>query len=63
MDSPQFKCSIENETLLKQKFGIEGLASLHRIVAIDKICVRDFKPELKSSRFFILFLKILLKKF
>ena len=36
-------------TLLKRRFGIEGPAFLHRIVAIDEIWLRDFEPELKSE--------------
>ena len=36
-------------TLLKRRFGIEGPAFLHRIVAIDETWLRDFEPELKSE--------------
>ena len=36
-------------TLLKQRFGIEGLAFLNRIVALDETWVKDFELELKSQ--------------
>ena len=42
------KC-LEIATLLKQRFNVEGQAFLYRIVAIDKMWVRDFEPELKSQ--------------
>jgi len=42
------KC-LENATLLKQRFNIEGQAFLYRIVTMDETWVRDFEPEMKSQ--------------
>lgn len=40
---------LENATVLKQRFDVEGQIFLNRIVAIDETWVRDFEPELKSQ--------------
>jgi len=40
---------LENGTLLKQSFNVEGQAFLYQIVAIYETWVRVFEPDLKSQ--------------